>query len=154
MFLGALCTAFYFSKPFMILTTDDIVASSALRPNTQIPPLLHRVGFSAVFGGAAYVLSTGDARNGSGIATGSLTRCLVLSCVPTLVNTSHFSVVIDIPVPELPKIAEGASTSSPPCYDRCCDCLCGSLWNGILLVSSYLRPKSIMFWSTSCVECF
>ena len=40
--------------------------------HTYIAPFLHRVGFTAVFGGAGYAISTGDVRNGSGIATGTL----------------------------------------------------------------------------------
>ena len=35
-----------------------------------MPPFLHRIGFSFVFGGAGYAIHTGDVRNGSGIATG------------------------------------------------------------------------------------
>ncbi|KAG2068993.1 hypothetical protein BDR04DRAFT_1078721 [Suillus decipiens] len=46
-----------------------VVPSTVVRPNVHFPPYLHRVGFSLVFGGAAYVLAAGDARNGSGIAT-------------------------------------------------------------------------------------
>jgi hypothetical protein len=40
--------------------------------HTYIAPFLHRVGFTAVFGGAGYAISAGDVRNGSGIATGTL----------------------------------------------------------------------------------
>lgn len=34
------------------------------------PPLIYRLGFGAIFSGAGYVLSCGDAYNGSGITTG------------------------------------------------------------------------------------
>jgi len=37
--------------------------------HTFIAPFIHRVGFAFVFGGAGYAISTGDVRNGSGIAT-------------------------------------------------------------------------------------
>ncbi|KAF9235560.1 hypothetical protein BU15DRAFT_51267 [Melanogaster broomeanus] len=55
-----------------------LVPAPLLRPNVYFPPFLFRAGFTGVFGGAAYVLSTGDARNGSGIATAwSLTYLLL-----------------------------------------------------------------------------
>jgi hypothetical protein len=46
--------------------------------NTFIAPFLHRVGFAAVLGGAGYAISTGDVRNGSGIATGVCFSTVVL----------------------------------------------------------------------------
>ncbi|OAX37456.1 hypothetical protein K503DRAFT_742721 [Rhizopogon vinicolor AM-OR11-026] len=52
-----------------LFATSAVIPSTVVRPNVYFPPYLHRVGFSLVFGGAAYVLAAGDARNGSGIAT-------------------------------------------------------------------------------------
>ncbi|KAG2351460.1 hypothetical protein BDR07DRAFT_1444165 [Suillus spraguei] len=52
-----------------LFAASAVVPSTVVRPNVHFPPYLHRVGFSLVFGGAAYVLAAGDARNGSGIAT-------------------------------------------------------------------------------------
>ncbi|KAG1811618.1 hypothetical protein EV424DRAFT_1349556 [Suillus variegatus] len=52
-----------------LFAASAVVPSTVVRPNVYFPPYLHRVGFSLVFGGAAYVLAAGDARNGSGIAT-------------------------------------------------------------------------------------
>ncbi|EGN94946.1 hypothetical protein SERLA73DRAFT_142956 [Serpula lacrymans var. lacrymans S7.3] len=57
------------------LTLSTLFALSAavphtvLRPSVYFPQYVQRVGFSLVFGGAAYVLATGDSRNGSGIVT-------------------------------------------------------------------------------------
>lgn len=56
----------------VLVAASAVIPSTVVRPNVYFPPYLHRVGFSLVFGGAAYVLATGDARNGSGIATGEL----------------------------------------------------------------------------------
>ncbi|KAG1730030.1 hypothetical protein EDB19DRAFT_1897122 [Suillus lakei] len=52
-----------------LAAASAVIPSTVVRPNVYFPPYLHRVGFSLVFGGAAYVLAAGDARNGSGIAT-------------------------------------------------------------------------------------
>ncbi|KAG2030651.1 hypothetical protein BDR03DRAFT_905850 [Suillus americanus] len=52
-----------------LFAASAVIPSTVVRPNVYFPPYLHRVGFSLVFGGAAYVLGAGDARNGSGIAT-------------------------------------------------------------------------------------
>ncbi|KAH7922045.1 hypothetical protein BV22DRAFT_1037905 [Leucogyrophana mollusca] len=58
-----------------VLALGSLFAVSTLVPHTLLPrgvyfpPYLHRAGFSLVLGGAAYVLSTGDTRNGSGITT-------------------------------------------------------------------------------------
>ncbi|KAG1807263.1 uncharacterized protein BJ212DRAFT_1387286 [Suillus subaureus] len=52
-----------------LFAVSAIIPSTVVHPNVYFPPYLHRVGFSLVFGGAAYVLGAGDARNGSGIAT-------------------------------------------------------------------------------------
>ncbi|KZT06553.1 uncharacterized protein LAESUDRAFT_714280 [Laetiporus sulphureus 93-53] len=47
-------------------------------PRPEIPPLLLRACFGAIFTGAGHVLSCGDARNGSGITTAwSLTYLLI-----------------------------------------------------------------------------
>jgi len=40
-----------------------------LHARTFTPPFVLRIGFGAIFAGAGYVLSTGDSRNGSGIAS-------------------------------------------------------------------------------------
>ncbi|GBE80184.1 Altered inheritance of mitochondria protein 19 homolog [Sparassis crispa] len=45
------------------------LASSFVPPRPFFPPIMHRIGFGAIFAGAGYVLSTGDTRNGSGITT-------------------------------------------------------------------------------------
>jgi hypothetical protein len=55
---------------YVLVATSAVIPSTVIRPNVYFPPYLHRVGFSLAFGGAAYVLAAGDARNGSGIATG------------------------------------------------------------------------------------
>ncbi|KAL6307130.1 hypothetical protein BKA93DRAFT_823597 [Sparassis latifolia] len=47
------------------------LASSFVPPRPFFPPIMHRIGFGAIFAGAGYVLSTGDTRNGSGITTGA-----------------------------------------------------------------------------------
>ncbi|KIJ13335.1 hypothetical protein PAXINDRAFT_81523 [Paxillus involutus ATCC 200175] len=61
-----------------LFAVSAFLPPTLLRPNVYFPPYLHRVGFSVVFGGAAYVLSTGDERNGSGITTAwSLTYLLL-----------------------------------------------------------------------------
>ncbi|KAF9226935.1 hypothetical protein BS17DRAFT_794330 [Gyrodon lividus] len=61
-----------------LFAASAFVPPTLLRPNVYFPPYLHRVGFSVIFGGAAYVLSTGDERNGSGITTAwSLTYLLL-----------------------------------------------------------------------------
>ncbi|EMD40306.1 hypothetical protein CERSUDRAFT_91023 [Gelatoporia subvermispora B] len=44
-------------------------ATSVIPPRPGLPPIVHRLGFGAIFAGAGYVLSTGDTRNGSGIST-------------------------------------------------------------------------------------
>lgn len=46
--------------------------STAGLKSAGLPPLYQRIGFPFIFLGAGYVLSTGDKRNGSGIATGTL----------------------------------------------------------------------------------
>ncbi|KAI6098508.1 hypothetical protein F5141DRAFT_1190752 [Pisolithus sp. B1] len=51
------------------IATSALVPPAVLGQNVYFPPYLHRVGFSFVFGGAAYVFAAGDHRNGSGIAT-------------------------------------------------------------------------------------
>ncbi|KAI6166398.1 hypothetical protein EDD17DRAFT_56764 [Pisolithus thermaeus] len=53
----------------VLFTTSALVPPAVLGQNVYFPPYLHRVGFSFVFGGAAYVFAAGDHRNGSGIAT-------------------------------------------------------------------------------------
>ncbi|KAH7887301.1 hypothetical protein F5I97DRAFT_1951056 [Phlebopus sp. FC_14] len=65
------------------------VPPTLLRPNVYFPPYLHRVGFSLVFGGAAYVLSTGDERNGSGIATAWSLTYLFLNLKASLRSPRH-----------------------------------------------------------------
>lgn len=59
-----------------------VLASSLIPPNPRLPPLMHRVGFGAIFAGAGYVVSCGDTRNGSGITTGKRACAAVfaLSC--------------------------------------------------------------------------
>lgn len=47
-----------------------VVPRPALKAG-HFPSFFHRVGFTAFFGFAAYALAEGDARNGSGIATGA-----------------------------------------------------------------------------------
>lgn len=54
-----------------LVATSALVPPAVLGQGTYFPPYLQRVGFSVVFGGAAYVLAAGDHRNGSGIATGT-----------------------------------------------------------------------------------
>jgi len=49
-----------------------------LRARTYTPPFVLRIGFGAIFGGAGYVLASGDSRNGSGIATAWSLSYLVL----------------------------------------------------------------------------
>ncbi|KAI8994594.1 altered inheritance of mitochondria protein 19 [Pilobolus umbonatus] len=41
----------------------------SVRKSAGIPSLFQTMAFSAVFGGAGYVINAGDAENGSGIAT-------------------------------------------------------------------------------------
>ncbi|KAH7907166.1 hypothetical protein BJ138DRAFT_1160809 [Hygrophoropsis aurantiaca] len=59
--------------PALLLSTlfgaSAFVPQPFLPRKAYFPPFLHRAGFSLALGGAAYVLSTGDTRNGSGIAT-------------------------------------------------------------------------------------
>jgi len=45
------------------------ISPPRLHAQTFTPPFVLRVGFGAIFAGAGYVLSTGDSKNGSGIAT-------------------------------------------------------------------------------------
>ncbi|PCH40688.1 hypothetical protein WOLCODRAFT_136943 [Wolfiporia cocos MD-104 SS10] len=45
------------------------LASSLIPPKPHLPPLMHRIGFGAIFAGTGYVLSCGDAHNGSGMTT-------------------------------------------------------------------------------------
>ena len=47
-----------------------MVPYTVFTKGAYMPPFLHRIGFSFVFGGAGYAIHTGDVRNGSGIATG------------------------------------------------------------------------------------
>lgn len=49
-----------------------------LHAQTFTPPFVLRVGFGAIFAGAGYVLSTGDSKNGSGIASGWSLNYLVI----------------------------------------------------------------------------
>ncbi|KAI5999835.1 hypothetical protein F5J12DRAFT_269378 [Pisolithus orientalis] len=77
------------------LTTSVLFAASALVPpaalgqNVYLPPYLHRVGFSFIFGGVAYVFSTGDHRNGSGIATAWSLTYLFLHLRKSLKTPRH-----------------------------------------------------------------
>ncbi|KDQ63979.1 hypothetical protein JAAARDRAFT_27653 [Jaapia argillacea MUCL 33604] len=49
-----------------------------LQRKSYVPPFLQRVGFGVVLCGAGYILSQGDAENGSGVATAwSLTFSLL-----------------------------------------------------------------------------
>ncbi|KAF8549952.1 hypothetical protein OG21DRAFT_1420483, partial [Imleria badia] len=50
---------------------SSLVPPAALPPHTYCPPYLQRVGFSLAFGVATWAFSTGDVRNGAGIATGA-----------------------------------------------------------------------------------
>jgi hypothetical protein len=79
--LGLLCKSPNLADNLFCTCTCPVATSTLapaylqlLRIRTRagsLPPFLHRAGFSAVFGGAAYVLAAGDTRNGSGIATGA-----------------------------------------------------------------------------------
>jgi len=67
-----------FSSTLCLLSSLRQVFASAIFPprlhaQTFTPPFVLRVGFGAIFSGAGYVLSTGDSKNGSGIATGIYT---------------------------------------------------------------------------------
>jgi len=64
-----------------LVATSALVPPAVLGQGTYFPPYLQRVGFSVVFGGAAYVLAAGDHRNGSGIATGMSIQFLPPSLV-------------------------------------------------------------------------
>jgi hypothetical protein len=52
------------------VASSTVIPPSLFGVSANIPSYLHRAGFGAIYGGAAYVLSTGDIRNGSGITTG------------------------------------------------------------------------------------
>ncbi|KAI0074782.1 hypothetical protein K474DRAFT_1665065 [Panus rudis PR-1116 ss-1] len=60
----------YSQSPIPIWSLSGLFfATSVFPPNPSRPPIMIRLGFGAIFAGAGYVLSTGDARNGSGIST-------------------------------------------------------------------------------------
>ncbi|KAF4575405.1 hypothetical protein EYR40_004855 [Pleurotus pulmonarius] len=59
------------------------------RPQANIPNFLFRAGFSAIYGGAGYVLSTGDTRNGCGISTAWCIAYLMLNARKTLTAPRH-----------------------------------------------------------------
>jgi len=56
-------------SPWPIWTSGILFMSTAGIKSAGLPPLYQRIGFPFIFLGAGYVLSTGDKRNGSGIAT-------------------------------------------------------------------------------------
>ncbi|OCH89980.1 hypothetical protein OBBRIDRAFT_630723 [Obba rivulosa] len=64
-------------------------ATSVIPPRPGLPPIVHRLGFGAIFAGAGYVLSTGDTRNGSGIATAWSLMYLFLNSRKSLQPPRH-----------------------------------------------------------------
>ncbi|KIJ69728.1 hypothetical protein HYDPIDRAFT_104343 [Hydnomerulius pinastri MD-312] len=72
-----------------LFAASVFVPPNLLRPNVYFPPYLHRVGFSVIFGGAAYVLSCGDERNGSGITTAWSLTYLALHLKKSLKAPRH-----------------------------------------------------------------
>ena len=56
------------SSPCLVFGTSMVRLSNL----TSLPPFAIRFGFGFIFAGVGYVLSMGDVRNGSGIATGEL----------------------------------------------------------------------------------
>ncbi|KAI0940390.1 hypothetical protein AcW1_005139 [Taiwanofungus camphoratus] len=66
------------------------LASSVIPPRPTIPPIMHRIGFGVIFLGAGYVLSTGDARNGSGITTAWSLTYLFLNLRKSLTPPRNF----------------------------------------------------------------
>ncbi|KIK96095.1 hypothetical protein PAXRUDRAFT_32603 [Paxillus rubicundulus Ve08.2h10] len=72
-----------------LFAVSAFLPPTLLRPNAYFPPYLHRVGFSVIFGGAAYVLSTEDVRNGSGITTAWSLTYLVLHLKKSLGAPRH-----------------------------------------------------------------
>ncbi|KAL4076441.1 hypothetical protein J3A83DRAFT_2207630 [Scleroderma citrinum] len=72
-----------------LFATSAFVPPAALRPGAYFPPYLQRVGFSVIFGGAAYVLAAGDHRNGSGIATAWSLTYLFLHLRKSLRSPRH-----------------------------------------------------------------
>ncbi|OSX59610.1 hypothetical protein POSPLADRAFT_1151133, partial [Postia placenta MAD-698-R-SB12] len=62
---------------------------SLIPPNPRLPPLMHRVGFGAIFAGAGYVVSCGDTRNGSGITTAWSLTYLFLNLRKSLLTARH-----------------------------------------------------------------
>ncbi|KLO08644.1 hypothetical protein SCHPADRAFT_602194 [Schizopora paradoxa] len=62
----------YSHSPWPAWTVSSLFLSASILPSRifpNLPPFPQRIGFSAIMYGAGYVLSTGDARNGSGITT-------------------------------------------------------------------------------------
>ncbi|TDL30099.1 hypothetical protein BD410DRAFT_759300 [Rickenella mellea] len=62
----------YSISPWPAGSLAALFLASTTLPSNRFPHLPHfsqRFGFSLIMSGAAYVLSTGDSRNGSGIAT-------------------------------------------------------------------------------------
>lgn len=77
------------------------------RPQANIPNFLFRAGFSAIYGGAGYVLSTGDTRNGSGISTGAFRNHTL-----TVYVLRALSVVYRVPDAQCSQNNDG--TKAPP----------------------------------------
>ncbi|KAI0782548.1 hypothetical protein C8Q75DRAFT_811640 [Abortiporus biennis] len=85
----------YSQTPWPIWSVAGIFLGSAFLPsNARRPPLMYRFGFGAVFAGAGYVLSTGDARNGSGISTAWSLMYLFLNLRSSLRRPVLFSSVL------------------------------------------------------------
>ncbi|TCD68618.1 hypothetical protein EIP91_010273 [Steccherinum ochraceum] len=69
----------YSQSPWPIWSVSALFLASSIFPaSPATPPIMMRLGFSAIYGGAGYVLHAGDAHNGSGISTAwSLTYLLL-----------------------------------------------------------------------------
>jgi len=65
------------------------LTSSLIPPKSTMPPLMHRIGFGAIFAGAGYVLSCGDVTNGSGITTAWSLTYLFLNLRKSLAPPRH-----------------------------------------------------------------
>ncbi|KAL0950387.1 hypothetical protein HGRIS_010347 [Hohenbuehelia grisea] len=80
-------------EPMMLLSSmfgiSALLPPALFRPQANIPAFIYRAGFSAIYGGAAYVLSTGDARNGSGISTAWCIAYLMMNMRQTLKAPRH-----------------------------------------------------------------
>ena len=118
--------------------------------HTYIAPFIHRVGFSVAFGTAGYAISTGDVRNGSGIATGML--FLIVLAASWIHGTRIRTISMDNRIPsfESSKVAQSTPKSPRTHYGWRRSNLCGDLWDGVLrfpiLICFYKAQSHFSGW--------